>query len=184
MNLSKNRLLLSYLNNIYSYNVDSWVLIFLLRAFYIKIYVIYILPPPARAKHVMCTHWWTCCSAQSQAEPELCAGLCSRVGAPARARPQRPHPLQPCARPSPAQCHRRRSSSGPATRSSAESAGEAWLPKHPAELTWVIRNYVLKLENVFSTFVFQLWRKIISAASQKKPQTHINSNTIFHHARL
>lgn len=88
MNSSKNKLLLSYLNNIYSYNVDSWVLIFLLRAFYIKIFIIYILLFSPKAKHVICIHWWIGFSAQSQTElalhKDLYVGLPSWVGARVR----------------------------------------------------------------------------------------------------
>lgn len=84
MNSSENKLVVAWLlNNIYSYNVDSWVLIFLLRAFYIKIYIIYIHFSP-KAKHVICTHWWIQFSAQSQTEPalhkELCVALPGWVG--------------------------------------------------------------------------------------------------------
>lgn len=85
MNSSKNKLLLSYLNNIYSYNVDSRVLIFLLRAFYIKIFIIYILLFSPKAKHAICIHWWIRFSAQSQTElalhKDLHVGLPSWVGA-------------------------------------------------------------------------------------------------------
>lgn len=70
-----------------------------------------------------------------------------------------------------------------------EAATRVQLPKKPTKLFRDRAGFgnkeVLKWKN-FSTLIFQLWRKIIFAASQKTPNkpTHVNSNKIFNHAKL
>lgn len=169
MNSSRNRLLLGYLNNIYSYNVDSWVLIFLLRAFYIKKYVIYILLfPPPKVQCVVCPHWCIGLSAQRQTELAL---LKNRVRLPGQG--------CPCLAPAPAGSRSLQppwAAPGPhQVLLLPETPTEVWLPKNPHRTiqtqNWFGNKELLKLKDVIPTFIFQLWRKIIFCNLSKKTPT-------------